>query len=121
MKRFFVVDENPNGVTGGGGCACGPRELADTKGPFIVFPVTDMEDPMSPHNVVCTHCAGEALGELARGDALAGGEVVDTTAVDLDEPPPPDPPPPPPPTPEEDALRRLTDAAQREREELPEV
>lgn len=73
-RPYVLVKENPNDVPGGGGCACAVRKPTSQKGPFLVFPFSDMEDPMSPHVVICAHCAVDCLNM----EPLAGGERVET-------------------------------------------
>jgi hypothetical protein len=70
---FQVVTQNPNDVTGGGGCVCDPQKQIDCRPPYAVFPGNDMENVASPHVVVCLACA-EAVLEKCQGEALVGGE-----------------------------------------------
>ena len=58
---FYKSDENPNETTGGGGCLCHPRGSSETCGPFLIFPATSTDDNLSPHAVLCAHCAEEGL------------------------------------------------------------
>lgn len=57
MSQFKLSDENPNDIVGGAGCLCHPRGSDETRGPFLVFASTTTDDNLSPHIVLCAHCA----------------------------------------------------------------
>lgn len=71
--RYQLVDINPNDVTGGKGCLCSEMENPDTEGPYFVFPGNDMENPLSPHAVLCAGCVRGAFADLDE-EVLSGGE-----------------------------------------------
>lgn len=84
---FQIVTQNPNDVTGGGGCVCDPQQQIDCRPPYAVFVGNDMENVASPHVVICAACA-EAVVQACCGEPLAGGEtglVGDAEAVLTDE------------------------------------
>jgi hypothetical protein len=74
-QQFNVSDRNPNETTGGGGCICDRRKLTDCKGPFVVFYGNLMEDPKSPHPVLCYACARKAVDRMENEVPLAIGEL----------------------------------------------
>lgn len=74
-RKFHVVENNPNEVTGGGGCLCSPIKGHDTKGPFVVFPNTETESNLSPHAVICAGCVKACARKLKTDEPLAAGEV----------------------------------------------
>ena len=81
--QFSVTSVNPNDTHGGGGCVCDPRKQVDCKPPYIVCYANDMEDPRSPHVVICAACVNMMKLKLA-GEALVSGEehvVTDATSV----------------------------------------
>lgn len=71
--QFSVTSVNPNDTLGGGGCVCDPRKQVDCKPPYIVCYANDMEDPRSPHVVICQACVG-MMQEKLGGEALVSGE-----------------------------------------------
>lgn len=73
---FFVVDENPNDVTGGGGDVCDVMKQPDCHGPYVVFPATDMENVASPSTVICAACLRLAYDAVygAHAETISGGE-----------------------------------------------
>lgn len=73
-QMFQVVTQNPNDVTGGGGCVCDPQQQIDCRPPYAVFPGNDMENVASPHVVICAGCAAAVVAKCA-GEALVGGET----------------------------------------------
>lgn len=76
-------DENPNDITGGAGCLCHPRGSDETRGPFIIFTPTTTDDNLSPHAVLCTHCAHVAIDVP---EEVIDAEVVeDDTLMELPE------------------------------------
>ncbi len=84
-ERFQIVDVNPNDTVGGGGCLCSESKVADCKGPYAVFPVTDMENGLSPHVVIGSQCICAAQRAL-EGDTLKGGEINDQIGTDPEKP-----------------------------------
>lgn len=73
---FYVVDENPNCVTGGCGDVDTVIGTADCHGPYVVFPGTDMENIASPHTVICAAHLKQAYDAVfGGGERLAGGEA----------------------------------------------
>jgi hypothetical protein len=74
FQMFQVVTQNPNDVTGGGGCVCDPQKQIDCRPPYAVFPGNDMENVASPHVVMCLACAMSVV-DACMGEALAGGET----------------------------------------------
>ena len=64
MSQFKISDENPNDTVGGKGCLCHPRGGDETRGPFLIFPPTTTDDNLSPHAVLCAHCACDAKEDL---------------------------------------------------------
>lgn len=86
---FYVSETNPNDNCGGGGCVCSYTKHTDCKPPYIIFPHTEMDEPVSPNVVICGRCAEMAF-EASKGERLQVGEVtpiVDATALDVvDEP-----------------------------------
>lgn len=85
LEQFFVTSVNPNDTCGGGGCACNPGKVSDCSPPFAVFPGNEMDNPLSPHVVVCIKCM-EAAVDSAKLEVLAAGEV-DGSAEDVVEEP----------------------------------
>lgn len=85
-QLFSVVENNPNVVTGGGGCLCtGPLAGRDCTGPFVVFPATETESNVSPHSVLCRPCLELAYKAVTSGkEVLAAGEI-DSTAELADD------------------------------------
>lgn len=85
-RQVELVATNPNDVSGGGGCACSSVKTANQEGPFLVFPLTEMDHVYSPHNVVCVRCAEQGIERGRREGVLAGGETsdlpVESTAVE---------------------------------------
>lgn len=83
---MYASSENPNDVTGGGGCLCHPIKSTDTVGPFVIFPATDCENNRSPHAVVCAGCVEGCVAALA-GELSAGrghGDVIEATCEELE-------------------------------------
>lgn len=71
-ERFIILDRNPNDDTGGGGCLCSNEKVTDCVGPFVVFNATDMDSPISPHQVIGCRCLARA-SERIKGEALGSG------------------------------------------------
>ena len=67
-------DENPNDLIGGGGCLCHPRGSDETRGPFTIFTPTTTDDNLSPHAVLCDHCAHVVV---AASEEVTEAEVVE--------------------------------------------
>ena len=80
--NYKVVDVNPNDNCGGGGCVCDPRKQLDCRGPYVVFPDSEMYDYRSPHCVICSVCLDMAYKALHEGEVLAGGERVEPLPAD---------------------------------------
>ena len=81
--QFIVTSVNPNDTHGGGGCACDPMKQVDCKPPYVVCFANDMEDPRSPHVVICQACVG-LMSKKLDGEVLAAGEkhvVTEPTSV----------------------------------------
>jgi hypothetical protein len=73
----YLVDKNPNDVTGGGGTLAGEMQDADAKGPFFVWPAQEFESAASPHAVVAASEVEHMYAMLhGRGEVLAGAETV---------------------------------------------
>lgn len=72
--QFSVTSVNPNDTHGGGGCVCDPRKQVDCHPPFIVCYANDMEDPRSPHVVICHNCIDRMHMMVHDGEALVSGE-----------------------------------------------
>lgn len=71
-----VVEENPNDVTGGGGCLCSQTPNSDTGGPFVVFiGETEMDSIISPTPVLCAGCVAEASHLLEQYELDGGVEA----------------------------------------------
>lgn len=64
MSQFHLSDENPNDIVGGKGCLCHPRGSDETRGPFLIFTPTTTDDNLSPHAVLCAHCACDAKEDI---------------------------------------------------------
>lgn len=71
FQQMYVSTTNPNNTVGGGGCACDPTHQGDCKGPFVVMPGNDMENPLSPHVVMGAACIDKAHELIHGGNALA--------------------------------------------------
>lgn len=65
-SRFEVVNENPNEITGGGGCVCSETKQPDCVGPFVVFYAQSLETVQSPHVVACAKCINDAHQAVVR-------------------------------------------------------
>lgn len=87
-ERFKIVGVNPNDATGGKGCLCSETQNVDCQGPFAVFEVPEMDSPLSPFPVLCVSCAEAVVKRAVDGDILAGGEPVESTAIELPDPAP---------------------------------
>ena len=75
---FRIVEDNPNALTGPGGCLCGEEGHAGCEGPYGVFVTTEMDSIMSPTPVVCAPCIrqlAEELEEFENDQAVSGPEV----------------------------------------------
>lgn len=92
MSQFHLSEQNPNDVVGGGGCLCHPDGGDETRGPFIIFTPTTVDEPLSPHAVLCEHCVGEcavALTPDAPPESPIEGEVIeDNPDIPADYEPP---------------------------------
>jgi hypothetical protein len=75
----FMVEKNPNDVTGGGGSLSGEMQDADAKGPFFVWPAQEFESPASPHAVVAASEVEHMYRMLHSEQALSGGEGSEVT------------------------------------------
>ena len=75
MGHFIITDNNPNDDVGGGGCLCSPDKVTDCKGPFAVFHVTDMDNPVSPHQVIGARCIKE-IAAAVEGETLDASQGV---------------------------------------------
>lgn len=73
--RMHIVYENPNDVCGGGGCLCHELQHPDTHGPFVVFPENEMENPQSPHAVMCSDCVCQAFVMLDEDPETVEGSI----------------------------------------------
>lgn len=82
-STMHVTTENPNDNSGGGGCVCSPDKVTDCKGPFVVIPGNDMDNPYSPHVVIGSRCVDRAAAALAV-HAIEGTQVVESEAVEED-------------------------------------
>lgn len=60
---------------------CHPRGGDETRGPYIIFTPTTTDDNLSPHAVLCEHCAYACVA----AQPPAEEEVVDAEIVE-DEP-----------------------------------
>ena len=92
MSQFHLSDENPNEIVGGAGCLCHPRGSDETRGPYLIFTPTTTDDNLSPHAVLCAHCACDAKEDVLEHEqaeiyAYHDGEIVDAEDVE-DEPAP---------------------------------
>lgn len=83
QEACFITDVNPNDTCGGGGCVCSPVKVSDCFPPYAVFPGNDMENPLSPHVVICMKCLEAATGKAAL-EVLHAGEV-DGTVVEVND------------------------------------
>lgn len=81
-ELFKISSRNPNDVTGGGGCLCSETSLADCEPPYIVFYGQTLDNPLSPTPVLCHRCALAGV-KGCEGEAVAGGEPIDVTGVEL--------------------------------------
>jgi hypothetical protein len=72
--QFHISTQNPNDVTGGGGCICSPEKQTDCRGPYAVFYANELESIASPHVVVGLPCLKAALRAAEDGEALSAGE-----------------------------------------------
>lgn len=91
MSQFSLSDENPNEITGGGGCLCHPRGSDETRGPFFIFTPTTTDDNLSPHAVLCAHCACDAKEDVLEHEEKAEPltlEVIEEITLPPDDPDP---------------------------------
>lgn len=81
-----ISESNPNETVGGGGCLCHPIKSTDTRGPFVIFPQSEMESNLSPHCVLCVDCLCEAnakmVAAMEAGDMLNSGHADEVTPVE---------------------------------------
>src|SRR6266576_4626138 len=75
----YLVEKNPNDVTGGGGSLSGEMQDADARGPFFVWPAQEFESVASPHAVVAASEVEHMYHMLHSEQVLAGGEASTVT------------------------------------------
>lgn len=84
MSQFHLSDENPNEIVGGAGCLCHPRGSDETRGPYLIFTPTTTDDNLSPHAVLCAHCACDAKEDvLEREEQDNPLTIEDIEAIDI--------------------------------------
>lgn len=82
MSAAFTVHEtNPN-QPNSNGCLCSEAGTQDTKGPFIVFGSTTLDNYLAPYPVLCSGCAHECAMSIT----IAEGDPTVIAAMEDSEP-----------------------------------
>lgn len=86
MSQYFISDDNPNDLVGGGGTlTSGEQKSEDDIAPFVIFPASSTDSNISPHCVLSAKVIEELYRELYSEPVPIDAAVIEIPESDIEE------------------------------------